>query len=1221
MIVPVVIRDGDGERDVLVDITDADATVAELLAALDVAARDTITVDGFAVRATTAVARSPLLRGAVIDVRAGARDARPADAASAPAGYGSSFSRSDGRLVWRRRPRAMPVAGAPPPAAPAPPADPMPPARPGMVTLVVPLLIAGLIATLWNPMFAVFALIAPLVSLATWVEGRRRHRAEVAVNRHAHARARLRWQVGARDHSRRLVARLRASHPDPEELSSWPAGGHPRLWERRRHHDDFMVLRIATRHRDVPVTLRIDGGAIVGLVGEREHATAAARAVLAQIVAHHGPADCRIGLVTTDTIPWDWVKWLPHVARIGGSAIVSSVEDVAESGCDLVVADAAAAAARPHALAGLVGEGMRVLVVAEGAAALPGATTCVVDAEAGVVSVPATGERLTGCSVGSLDIGTATGLARQLARYADPEETASDGAIPDEVRLAELLEGDVTDAASVALTWKTSAAANVWLAPVGVAAGGPVILDLVRDGPHALVAGTTGAGKSEFLRSLVASLAAAVDPVRLNFVLVDYKGGSAFDACARFPHTVGVVTDLDEGLAERALICLEAELGHRERRFREIGVAGIDDLCAGDAEDPIPRLVIVVDEFAALATELPDFMARLVDIAQRGRSLGVHLVLATQRPAGVVNDMIRANTNLRVALRVQTAADSVDVVGMAGAAGLDRLRPGRAILRVGQDEAVRFQAALVSGAGRRREPIEVRSFDAVAGTVVELPRSEGPADLDRLVAAIAEASATAGHHPPRRPWPDPLPERLHRHDLPATGLRGAAYGLCDDPAQQRSFVATWSPDDGSLLLYGLAGSGTTTALKAVVLGLAGLEEPPDVYVVDCDDQELGPLETLPYVGAVIGAADIERQTRVLRFVADLIDERRRSPERGRRVVLVIDGFEALLANFAHEVDGEVATLLMRIAADGPGIGVVLVASAKQPSGIPHRIASLCPARLVFRMVDRFDYRSVGCDRHLVDPPPGRALSGTTGLEIQVAMCSRDDIEQVAVFAAGRVAPPVETLPDRVAAESLPSASCEGGDWVIPLGLDERRGEPAVLVLRPGEDVLIAGRRGTGRTTALVTVGHAVARGGGRVLAVSGGASSPLGRVGEFETIPPDPDDIVEMLRLPLDDGPDFLLVDDAERIDSPELNEAIAAAGRTLRVVAAADVVRLRGRYGHWTEEVRRSGTGLLLCPERADGDLLGVHLPARTPETAPPGRGLLVVGGSTAGVQVAITA
>ena len=177
-------------------------------------------------------------------------------------------------------------------------------------------------------------------------------------------------------------------------------------------------------------------------------------------------------------------------------------------------------------------------------------------------------------------------------------------------------------------------------------------------------------------------------------MLVDFKGGSAFDECAKLPHTVGMVTDLDEHLAERALRCLEAELQHRERTLRDAGATDLPDYLRKGLPEPMPRLLVIIDEFATLKAELPEFIDALVGVAQRGRSLGVHLLLATQRPQGAISDNIRANTNMRIALRMQDANDSKDVIDVADAAAIPRTAPGRAYVRLGPGEVVAIQSAL-----------------------------------------------------------------------------------------------------------------------------------------------------------------------------------------------------------------------------------------------------------------------------------------------------------------------------------------------------------------------------------------------------------------------------------------------------------------------------------------------------------------------------------------------
>ena len=280
-----------------------------------------------------------------------------------------------------------------------------------------------------------------------------------------------------------------------------------------------------------------------------------------------------------------------------------------------------------------------------------------------------------------------------------------------------------------------------------MAVDGPVVVDLAVDGPHALVAGTTGAGKSELLQTLVCSLALANRPDELTFLLVDYKGGAAFRGCAGLPHVVGVVTDLDGHLTTRALTSLTAELRRRERLLAAEGVSSLEAYQRLRASQPalsaVPRLVIVIDEFRVLAEELPDFVHGLVRLAAVGRSLGVHLVLATQRPGGIVSADIRANVSLRIALRVRDRTDSVDVLDAPDAASIDASTPGRASLRGATTPLTRFQSARVTGG-----PGEGGPPDGDAGTRARRERVDGASAW--LTTAAEDDRRRVGSRPHRR---------------------------------------------------------------------------------------------------------------------------------------------------------------------------------------------------------------------------------------------------------------------------------------------------------------------------------------------------------------------------------------------------------------------------------------------------------------------------------------
>ena len=307
-------------------------------------------------------------------------------------------------------------------------------------------------------------------------------------------------------------------------------------------------------------------------------------------------------------------------------------------------------------------------------------------------------------------------------------------------------------------------------AVVGQSPQGTFSIDLRADGPHALVGGTTGAGKSELLQAWILGMAAAHSPQRLTFLLVDYKGGSAFRDCVNLPHTVGLVTDLSPHLVRRALASLSAELRHREHILAQHKAKDLVELeRRGDVAAP-PSLVIVVDEFAALVQEVPEFVDGVVNVAQRGRSLGLHLILATQRPAGVIKDNLRANTNLRLALRMADEADSEDVLGTTAAAYFDPALPGRAVSKSGPGPA----DAVPDGVCRR---LDLRR-PSPPGAAGRDPRVR----LGHPVGAARRGAAGRGRGGPR---PDRHPADGH------ADRRGVDRGA--DPAAPQAVAARAGP--------------------------------------------------------------------------------------------------------------------------------------------------------------------------------------------------------------------------------------------------------------------------------------------------------------------------------------------------------------------------------------------------------------------------------------------
>lgn len=1174
-----------------------------------------------------------------------------------------------------------------------------------VASFVGPLVLAGVMVLATQDLrFALFSVLSPVIGVGTWYESKRRNKKEFARDRDRYDEqvVALRSQVEA---ARALeLERLKKLAPDPAESLRRARLPSVRLWERRDRDDDFLRLyagmgnvewatpvrdasqELAPEVKDVvssgpieraPIHLDLADGGVLGIAGDREAALAFARSVVCQAAVHHGPADVTISVfVDPGREPdWEWSKWLPQTARLGlgagarwlssdpkqSESLLRSLDGGAGHGTLLLVLDSdvltegkdapardllqsrreregATSRERPPLVSGVV--------VAPSADRLPAACNTVVelvgeDGDAWIRRL-SDGKVVEDVLLAGLSIADARSCARDLARFEDPELSVAGSGLPKEARLLPLLEMEKIDADSIRKRWRRTASGAGARTPLGVTESGTFLLDLVHDGPHGLIAGTTGAGKSELLRSLVAGLAAQVDPEHLTFVLVDYKGGAAFDECARLPHTVGLVTDLDEQLGERALIALEAELHHRERLLRKVHADNISQYLASSPDDPLPRLVLVVDEFATMAADLPDFIPSLVGIAQRGRTLGVHMILATQRPAGVVNDNIRANTNLRIALRVQDPEDSLDVIDSRHAAEISRSFPGRAYVRLGPGERVPIQTALVTSVSHEEDdaPLDVAPFrfgptarEPVDATSTAVP--DGKSDLARLVDAIIEANEAEEMAPPRRPWPEPLPTSIGLPDLgpPEVADPKTCYvALADDPRRQRQYAVGWSRAEGNLLLYGIAGSGTTTTMGSIAVRLAADLSPDDLelYAVDFGVGDLRALEQLPHTGAVILAGDRERQARLVRHMRGELKRRRGLAVRDPLTVIFIDNFAGMRAEFTDTAGIEMMDELTRVFVEGPEVGILFVLSAERPSVVPGTMASAATQKWVFRLGDPFDYSALGLDRkHMPQPIPGRAVVVSTRQQIQVAR-PLPDLDGAAARVAStyegttRRAATIGVLPDLVGLDELDRGAEIGSEpWIIPIGRRESDLGTAVLEVYDGEHITVAGPARSGKSTALSTIAAVVkgatpqtkiyAAGTRRStlkdcaavdrFAMPGGEENALFAVARAET------------------GPVLLLIDDAHSFDDLDgtIKGLLTSGQPNLRVAAATSADTFRNLHGHWTKWLRQSKAGILLKPNiDLDGDLLGVTLPRRAPVAMIRGRGYLVQNGETEVVQVA---
>ncbi|MFI9486758.1 FtsK/SpoIIIE domain-containing protein [Promicromonospora sp. NPDC052451] len=797
----------------------------------------------------------------------------------------------------------------------------------------------GLAAALRQPLLAAFSLLSLVVAVPQLRQARRRGAAPPAAPGRpgplpgpaallAYAHAALHVSPGAWATARQAWAVTSpgvAQPTGPLDMAPGPGAHlltapHDDPWERLLHDGTVAVL------------------------GPPDAARAVARALVARLAVR----GARV-LLRGHAPGWSWVRWLPP----GGPLVL--VTDGPAGPADAAPRPGPAdAASRPGLVVsvGTVPAGCRAVVR-------------VLDARRVRITGPDGATR----TVPLVGVGAdwAEHLARLLAGAARLGRTplAPGDGLPVVVPLA-VVHGlpRTPDPSALARRW---AGAHGWAVPLGVGADGTTVrLDLVRDGPHLLVAGTTGSGKSELLQTLVLGLALTRPPADLALLLVDFKGGASLGACSGLPHVVGQVTDLDPGLAGRALAGLRAELRRRERILAAHGVPDVAALPRGT----LPRLVVVIDEFRALSDDLPEFLPALLRAAAQGRSLGVHLVLATQRPGGAVGPDLRANVSARVALRVTDPLESRDVLDDPVAAHLPATFPGRAVLRLGSAPPVVLQCAHAGAAVPPEMPL-VRRAPAGAGRPLAGPDDPGrhtvggsrtapgaiaPDSATLVVDTARQAAATLGQGPSDPPWLPALPRRATVADLPPRSRRdrhGLVVALGDDPDHQRRTTVVWDPADGHLAVLGRARSGRTTAL--VTVALAALDRGWTVHAVTRDAAGLAALRDRPGYGGTHEPDDAGGLAKMLSGG---------SPDSAgaARTLVVVDG--------AEEVRGALPAAALRsgaafaLSADGPSVG-----------GLAARVGP----RLVLLGTDR------AADVVLGAPVP---LAGTGGPPGRAAWCGR-----------------------------------------------------------------------------------------------------------------------------------------------------------------------------------------------------------------------------------------
>ena len=1143
----------------------------------------------------------------------------------APAG---TVARGDGTLLVSRAPAAPPARHESRVELPRRPESP-PPRRVPWIAALVPLPVAGVLALLFGPHLLVLAVMSPLMLLGGYLSdrvGTRRAHSQ-ALSEHASAVADCRARVDAA-----LAAELgwlERTHPDPAAVLRTATGPGSALWGRsgplrvrlgRGRMDsalslaeDGSVHRLS--HEDAPVTGDLDAAGVTAVCGAL--AGAAADAIVGQLLVLHPPRELRLW---TDRTGW---AGAPHT-RIGSpeellveaAALARGRVDGAREGrggpdAPAVVAVVDGGALSPQAceaLTALVEHGpvAGVAAVVVGVA-IPGVPAGLAIADSGAAVLLRPGEPdlpLVADAVGP------EWVARVVAGLTPLRDGGGDGGLPHRVALTRVLE-------SVDVSERWTAAGDGAVTTLGLTDSGPLVVDLATAGPHVLVGGTTGSGKSELLRTLVVALAAAHPPEDVAVVLVDYKGGSAFAGLEQLPHIVGVVSDLDPGLTTRALTSLRAEIHRREQLFARCGAAHILGYRAASRRAPgtlphLARLVIVVDEFRALADELPEFVTGLVRLAAVGRSLGLHLVLATQRPAGVVTADMRANLGLRIALRVRDRGDSQDVIESDAAAGLPRSVPGRALLRWGGEPLVELQTASVSHVcDEVRQRIAVHWSDGSA-TIRDFPLRDIAPPTD-LVAVIAATARRDGRRPPPSPWLPPLPDRLRLDE----GDPDGAWALADEPAAQRRRVQVLDlTAQPHIAVSGSVRSGrSTTALSLVCAALAASGATTHVAAIADPTSPLGRLEGFQHL---IGLVDRSDPAEVAWFV-DRIGEEvrgRRSAGWSNHLLVVIDGWDVLTETCDVIDHGALTDRLLAALREGYALGLRAVITGDR-SVLTGRVARTAEQRHLLRPADATDLAIAGLP-HDAGPghwPAGRLLRSVDGVQLQVIPRTPNDRP-----AGSPSEPPwrIRRLPARIELRGLPVAT---GALVLGRTADD----DLLTVGQPGRRrLLVVGSAGSGRTSALAAIAGQAGRQGRRVC-VLGDAHSRLAERLQKTGVCVDRlgwdahGDLVRLRR----ERPDLVVLgDDVDRAPEGAAARAVAEMADLAErdgglVAVSGDAAALAMRTRGIGAAVGRGRVGIVLgAPTALDADLVGARLP-RVRDVVP-GRGWLVADRRAVPVQVA---
>ena len=604
--------------------------------------------------------------------------------------------------------------------------------------------------------------------------------------------------------------------------------------------------------------------------------------------------------------------------------------------------------------------------------------------------------------------------------------------------------------------------------PIGILKGDKIFnFDIHENahGPHGLVAGMTGSGKSELLITWILSMAVNFHPHDVAFVLIDYKGGGMSGELNNLPHVIGEITNNDENI-NRNLISLKSEINRRELIFRKNNAKDIykyhELLKSGKTYEPLPHLMIVCDEFKVLKEEQPEFVKELVKIAVVGRSLGLHLILATQKPGGVVDDQITSNSRFRMCLKVATSTDSREMIKRPDAASLKQ--KGKCFILVGEDDYFDLFQSFWSGAPYfDNSQLRDLSNESICEVLLNGERIQ-PKNRNKEVsvkkeyqAIIESVSNTAKKHGIERlesPWKPELPNNISIFNLldrysfkPDKGMLPIPIGLFDKPSEQNQGVLSLSLiEEGHYGIYGAPSTGKTNLLKTIITSIAINYTPNEfnVYCIDCGGWGLSIFSDMPHVGGVALDCEEEKIQKLQEMIIDEIERRKRLFYQHTvssflaykssvdssipAIILVIDNIIALV-----DLYPDIETMLINVSRDGATYGIYLIYSSTSTTGVKYKVMQNIKGSVAFELNDKGDYSAIvgRLDGLQLPTHPGRGfLKSMPPVVFQAALYSNGNTDNQRnmylkeLFSNmksqwnGRVPTPIPVMPEKITVDIL-----------------------------------------------------------------------------------------------------------------------------------------------------------------------------------------------------------